>query len=149
MRSLVLVEKDRQRLLRYRAQLERETGKKLGLPKFVLELSAVCSRKRWNIYGWTGAPFSWETLQRGLAGRPIKEEYHRWIQEFLDHVLPSIASKNATAAPELVAVEDFLRTGRNAQAAVDQAIAQATARGAKLVHHENKTRAARVVRGSR
>jgi hypothetical protein len=79
--SRILSVADRGRL----RQLQREHGQRLGVSIGLPQLKASM-----------GAPFSWETLQRALAGKPIWESYHDFIVAFLDRHIPA-----SSAAPPL------------------------------------------------
>jgi hypothetical protein len=72
--SRILSAADRTRL----RQFQREHGQRLGVSIGLPQLRASM-----------GAPFSWETLQRALAGKPIWESYHDFIVAFLDRHVPA------------------------------------------------------------
>jgi hypothetical protein len=76
------------------------------------------------------APFTWETLQRAIAGKPIRACNCQFIEEFLDRYLPrpvpaaGIDGKSAAAGEheEESPLQEFVRRGRDAQDAVDELI---------------------------
>jgi hypothetical protein len=72
-KSRVLSVTDRRRLRKFRDEHGRHLGVSLGIPELKCSMSA---------------PFSWETLQRALAGKPIWESYHEFIVSFLDRHVP-------------------------------------------------------------
>jgi hypothetical protein len=72
-RCAVLSVADRRRLRKFQEEHSRRLGMSIGLPQLKTSMSA---------------PFSWETLQRALAGKPIWESYHEFIVSFLDRHVP-------------------------------------------------------------
>lgn len=72
--SKVLSVADRRRLRKFQEEHSRRLGVSVGLPQLRTSMSA---------------PFSWETLQRALNGKPIWESYHEFIVAFLDRHVPS------------------------------------------------------------
>lgn len=71
--SKVLSVGDRRRLRKYQQEHSRRLGVSIGLPQLKLSMEA---------------PFSWETLQRALDGKPIWHSYHEFIVAFLDRHMP-------------------------------------------------------------
>lgn len=65
----VLSDFHRDRLRRFQREHSARLGVSLGLPQLRMSM---------------GAPFSWETLQRALRGKPISADYHDFIVAFLD-----------------------------------------------------------------
>jgi hypothetical protein len=72
--SKILSVGDRRRLRKFQNDHARRLGVSIGLPQLRLSMEA---------------PFSWETLQRALDGKPIWHSYHEFIVAFLDHHAPS------------------------------------------------------------
>lgn len=72
--SRVLSVGDRRRLRKFQSWQEGHLGVSIGLPQLKLSMAA---------------PFSWETLQRALEGKPIWHSYHEFIVEFLDLHIPN------------------------------------------------------------
>lgn len=68
-RSAVLSPQDRRRLKQFQAEHGRRIGVSMGLPQLKLAMAA---------------PFSWETLQRAITGKPISADYHEFIVSFLN-----------------------------------------------------------------
>lgn len=78
------------------------------------------------------APFTWETLQRAIAGKPIRACNCQFIEEFLNRVAPPLPAtsghidgKSAAAGEhdeEPNGLHKFVRRGRDAQDAVDELI---------------------------
>jgi hypothetical protein len=83
------------------------------------------------------APFTWETLKRAMEGKKIRADSCQFVEEFLDRHAgahrPQLAlgidrksisaGEHESEAEETVSVlQDFVRRGRDAQAAVDEAI---------------------------
>lgn len=78
------------------------------------------------------APFVWPTLQRALAGKPVRADNCRFIEEFLDRHAPEHAVAAGLDGKSLSAGEhneengsnlhDFVRRSRDAQDAVDETI---------------------------
>jgi len=75
--SKILSQADCRRLRQFQREHAQRLGVSIGLPQLRLSM---------------GAPFSWETLQRALAGKPIWESYHEFIVAFLDRHMPSKVS---------------------------------------------------------
>jgi hypothetical protein len=71
--SKILSAADRRRLRQFQSEHSRRLRVSIGLPQLKLSMEA---------------PFSWETLQRALAGKPIWESYHEFIVAFLDRAVP-------------------------------------------------------------
>lgn len=67
--SRILSARDRGRLRQFQTDHARRIGVSIGLPQLKLAMQA---------------PFSWETLQRALRGKPVWESYHEFIVAFLD-----------------------------------------------------------------
>lgn len=72
-KSVVLSVGDRRRLRKFQTEHGVRLGVSIGLPQLKLSMSA---------------PFSWETLQRALEGKPIWHSYHEFIVAFLDRHAP-------------------------------------------------------------
>jgi hypothetical protein len=72
---MVLSPRDRQRLLRFQQVHSRRLGVSIGLPQLKLAMNA---------------PFSWETLQRALAGQRIMLESYNFIVGFLEEHCPPL-----------------------------------------------------------
>jgi|HubBroStandDraft_6_1064221.scaffolds.fasta_scaffold149198_5 hypothetical protein len=72
--SRVLSLNDRGRLRQFQIDHARRLGVSVGLPQLKSAMEA---------------PFSWETLQRALAGKPIWDSYHAFIVAFLDRHVPA------------------------------------------------------------
>jgi hypothetical protein len=71
--SKILSVADRRRLRKFQDDHARRLGVSVGLPQLNLAMEA---------------PFSWETLQRALDGKPVWHSYHEFIVAFLDRVSP-------------------------------------------------------------
>lgn len=71
--SKILSVADRRRLRKFQQQHSHRLGVSIGLPQLKLAMEA---------------PFSWETLQRALDGKPIWHSYHEFIVAFLDRAVP-------------------------------------------------------------
>jgi hypothetical protein len=112
--------RDRRRLSKFRA---RQAGR-LGLPS--LSVDALKTMM--------GAPFDRKTLLRVIEGKPVRGNNCRLIEEFLDRHMPE-SVRPAEVKPDgksLSAgerneenesgVQKFMRIGRDAQQAVDEAI---------------------------
>jgi hypothetical protein len=82
-----------------------------------------------------GAPFTWETLKRALEGKKVRADNCGFIEAFLDRHAPAppaaehphaaIDGKSFSAGEretEEPIIHEFVRRGRDAQAAVDEAI---------------------------
>lgn len=76
--SKILSPADRRRLRQFQSEHSRRLRVPIGLPQLKLSMEA---------------PFSWETLQRALAGKPIWESYHEFIVAFLDRARPAPQSR--------------------------------------------------------
>jgi hypothetical protein len=72
--SKILSPADRRRLRQFQSEHAQRLGVSIGLPQLKMSM---------------GAPFSWETLQRALHGKPIWESYHEFIVAFLDRHVPA------------------------------------------------------------
>jgi hypothetical protein len=71
--SRILSPADRARLRRFQSEHAKRLGVSVGLPQLKLAMEA---------------PFTWEVLQRALAGYPVWECYHEFIVTFLAKYVP-------------------------------------------------------------
>lgn len=108
----------RRRLRKFRANYAARLGRSsLSIPQLKLSMNA---------------PFTWETLQRAIAGKPIRSDNCQFIEEFLDRHAPKPLVAAGLDGKSLAAGEhneengtnlhEFVRRGRDAEDAVDEAI---------------------------
>lgn len=108
----------RRRLREFRAR----HASRLGMSSLSIPQLKLCMQ----------APFTWETLKRALAGKALRADNSKFIEDFLDRHAPQIAAAAGMDGKSLAAGEhneegetnlhDFVRRGRDAQDAVDEAI---------------------------